>query len=195
MTFTLALILIAFAGLVVALWALVRAFGADLAEYRRRQVKVALSLLGLLVGLGLAQAAHDKRIVQRLTAPEVDGAWAAVSIDGRSVPWREWRIGVDQGKVAGGHDGCNEWGFDEREVEGGERMIITTLAGCPEDDPVRKAYWTLALADPGSLELRQDGTLRMRAAGHEALLRRCRWVEEPLPPGMSGTPTRVCAVT
>lgn len=194
MSLTPVLILVAFAGLGAASWALAQGFGLEWAAYRRRQSRVALSLLALLIGLGLVHAAHEGRIVQRLTAPEVDGAWAAVSIDGRPVSWREWRISVARGKVAGGRDGCNDWGFDEPEVEGGERTIITTLVGCAEDDPVRKAYWALTLADPASLELRTDGKLRIVAAGHEALLRRCRWVSEPLPPGTSGTGPRVCAI-
>ncbi|HEX8307830.1 MAG TPA: hypothetical protein VF645_05360 [Allosphingosinicella sp.] len=194
MSFTSFLLLVALAGLVAALWAQVRGFGLDQAAYRRRQLKLGLSLLGLLIGLGLLLAAHEARIVYRLTAPEVDGAWAALSIDGRPVHWREWRISVARGKVAGGRDGCNDWGFDEPEVEGGERMIVTTLVGCPEDDPVRKAYWALALADPVALDLGKDGTLRLSGRGHEAVLRRCRWVNEPLPPGASGTGSRACAV-
>lgn len=186
------LLLIAFGGLAAALWVQLRGFGLDRAAYRRRQARTGLALLGLLLGLGLVQAGQDSRIVQRLTAPEVDGAWAAVSIDGRPVSWREWRLSVTSGKVAGGRDGCNEWGFTEPEVEGGERMIDTTLVGCPEDDPVRKAYWTLALARNMSPRLRSDGSLRLAADGHEAIFRRCRWTEEPLPPGTSGTRPRAC---
>lgn len=194
MSVTTALLLVALAGLGAALWALVQGFGLDPAAYRRRQGKAGLSLLALLIGLGLIQAAHETRIVRRLTAPEVDGAWAALSIDGRPVPWREWRFSVAQGKVAGGRDGCNDWAFDEPEVDGGERMIVTTAVGCPEQDPVRKAYWALAGADPVSLDLRTDGTLRLAGGGHEAVLRRCRWVDSPLPPGTSGTAPRICAV-
>jgi heat shock protein HslJ len=194
MSFTLALLLVALGGLGVAIWAQIQGFGLDRAAYRRRQSKAGLSLLGLLIGLGLLEVAHEGRIIQRLTAPEVDGAWAVLSIDGRPVPWREWRISVARGKVAGGRDGCNDWGFDKPEVEGGERTITTTLVGCPEEDPMRKAYWALALADPVSLQLGKDGILRLAGRGHEAVLRRCRWVNEPLPPGTSGTEPRVCAV-
>jgi heat shock protein HslJ len=193
MSFTFALLLLALGGLGAALWTLMRDFGLDPAAYRRRQAKAGLSFLGLLIGLGLLLAAHEGRLIQRLTAPEVDGAWAASSIDGRPVPWREWRISVEQGKVAGGRDGCNDWGFGEAEVEGRERMIVTTLVECIEEDSARKAYWALALADPVSLELGKDGTLRIAGRGHEAVLRRCRWVEEPFPPGSAGSGPRVCA--
>jgi hypothetical protein len=193
MSLTTVLLLIALAGLAAALWAQMRGFGLDLGAFRRRQAKSTLGLLALLAALGLVQIGHDARVVERLTAPAVDGTWAMESIDGRSVPWREWRFSVGRGRVAGGRDGCNDWGFDEPEVEGGERMIVTTLVGCPEDDPVRKAYWALANDKAAWLELRRDGRLRISGGGHEAVLRRCRWVEEPLPPGTSGTGPRVCA--
>lgn len=190
MSLTLILLLVGAAGLGLACWAIVRGIGLDPAGYRRRQKQAGLGLAGLLLAILLVQAGHDWKLVQRLTAPEVDGSWAAVAIDGRAVPWREWRYWVERGKVAGGRDGCNDWGFDKPEVEGGPPTITTTLAGCPEDDPVHKAYWALALG--ASLELREDGTLRLAGRGHEAVLRRCRWVNEPLPPGTSGTPPRAC---
>lgn len=186
------LLLIAFAGLAAALWVLLRASGLDPAAYRRRQARTTLALLALLIGLGIVQAGHDSRIVQRLTAPETDGTWSAVSIDGRAVSWREWRIAVTAGKVAGGRDGCNDWAFTEPEVEGGEPMINTTLVECLEEDPARKAYWRLANAQDPPQRL-DDGRLRLAAGRHEAIFRRCLWTEEPLLPGTSGRGPRVCA--
>ena len=178
------------AGLGLACLAIVHGMGLDAAAYRRRQRQAGMGLGGLLIALVLVQAGHDLRVVYRLTAPEVDGSWTAVRIDGRPVPAGEYRISVRDGEVSGGRDACNDWGFDEPQVEGGPRTITTTLVGCPEDDPVRKAYWALALG--ASPDLREDGTLRLAARGHQALLRRCRWVDEPLPPGTSGTPPRAC---
>lgn len=194
MGLTTILLLIAFAGLAAALWVQLRGFGLDRAAGRRRRARAWLALLGLLLGLGLVQAGHDARIVRPPTAPAVDGTWAAVSIDGRPVSWRGWRISVADGKVAGGRDGCNDWSFGAPEVEGGERTIDTTLVGCPEDDPLRKAYWALALERNRPPEARSDGSLHLAAGGHEAIFRRCRWTEEPLPPGVSGTRPRVCAL-
>lgn len=193
MSLTAILLLIAFAGLAAALWAMLSGFGLDPAAYRRRQRRAGLALLALLVGIGLVQAGHDARIVERLTAPEVDGVWAAVTVDGRPVPWGEWRVAIRWGKVAGGRDGCNVWSFAEPEVDGGERMIHTTLAGCPEDDPVYKAYWSLAAGPGAAPQPRGDGTLRLAGAGHEAIFRRCRWTDAPPTPGGSGTPPRICA--
>lgn len=191
MSLTLALLLVGAAGLALACWAIVRGIGLDPAGYRRRQKQAGLGLAGLLLAILLVQAGHSLRVVQRLTAPEADGTWTAVTIDGRPVPALEYRIAVTGGKVSGGRGSCNDWGFDRPEVEGGPATITTTLAGCPEDDPVRKAYWALALG--ASPELREDGILRLAGRGHEALLRRCRRGNAPLPPGTSGTPPRACA--
>jgi hypothetical protein len=126
-------------------------------------------------------------------APDIDGPWNAVTIDGRAVAPREWRIGIEGGKVSGGRDGCNDWGYGEPEAKGGARTIVSTLVGCPEGDPVRKAYWAMAMAPEARLELRADGTLRIAARGHEAVLRRCRWTNEPMPRGVQGRGRRVCA--
>lgn len=184
------LLLTGAAGLALACLAIVRGLGLDDAGYRRRQKQAGLGLGALLLVLILVQAGHDGKVVYRLTAPEVDGSWAVVTIDGRPVPPREYRVVVTGAKVSGGRDACNGWGFDKPEVEGGPPTITMTLVGCPEDDPVRRAYWALALA--ATPDLREDGTLRLAARGHEAILRRCRWVDEPLPPGTSGTPPRAC---
>ena len=54
-------------------------------------------------------------------------------------------------------------------------MIVSTLVGCPENDPVRRAYWALASADDATIALQGDGRLRVASRRHEAVLRRCRW--------------------
>lgn len=130
---------------------------------------------------------------ERPPARDIDGPWLAVAIDGRPVAAGEWRFGISDGKVSGGRDGCNDWGFGEPETKGGPRTIHSTLVGCPEDDPVRKAYWAMASAPEATLEQREDGALRIAARGHEALLRRCRWISQPMPPGVQGRGRRTCA--
>lgn len=111
-----------------------------------------------------------------LTADE-DGSWAALSIDGRPVDPQQYRIAIADGEVSGGRDGCNSWGYsDEAPDANGERTIVTTLVGCPEDDPVRQAYWRLASAS--RIALLPDGRLRLSADGHEAIFRRCEWKTE-----------------
>ncbi|HEX9965925.1 MAG TPA: hypothetical protein VGB04_13200 [Allosphingosinicella sp.] len=192
MSLTFVLLAIGAAGLVAACWAVAAGSRLGEAGYRRRQWQAGLGLGGLLAAIVLVQAGHDGRVVQRLTAPSVDGGWAAVAIDGRAVPERAYRISVEGGRVRGGRDGCNDWGFDAPEVPGGPRMIVSTAVGCPEGDPVREAYWALALGGGAAPELEEDGRMRLASGGHEGVFRRCRWVSEPLPPGTSGTGPRVC---
>jgi len=153
-----------------------------------------VALGALLLGLGAILTAHESRLVQRLTAPPEDGAWAAVSLDGRPVPAGEYRLSISGGRVGGGRDGCNDWSFEAPDETTGERRIFTTLVGCDENDPLRRAYGVLAFAEGPVLQLRPDGSLRIAARGHEGLFRRCRWVEAPLPPGTSGSGPPRCAI-
>lgn len=166
-----------------------------------------IRLLSSLVGAALAvlapgcagEEAADPRAQlvkgadERPASPDLDGPWTVVTIDGRAVAPREWRIGITRGTVSGGRDGCNDWGFDEPETNGGARTIVSTLVGCRKEDPVRRAYWAMAMAKDVWLEPREDGTLRLAAGGHQAILRRCRWVTEPLPQGVTGRGRRTCS--
>jgi hypothetical protein len=190
MSFTTSLALIALAGLAAALWVTARGHRRAAASYRRAQKRAALGLAALLLGPGIVQIGQAERVVQRLTAPEVDGSWTAVTIDGRAVAAGAWRIGVERGRISGGRDDCNDWGYQQE--EGQPRTIVSTLVGCPEDDPVRRAYWAMATAGDAALALRGDGTLRLAARGHEGLFRRCRWAREPVPPGSRSSGRQVC---
>lgn len=192
MSFNTVLLLIAVAGLVAALWVLARGLGRGDAAYRRAQKRAGFGLAALLLALGLVQIGQTERVVQRLTAAPVDGPWIAVSIDGQAVAAGAWRIGVERSRVSGGRDDCNDWGYQEPQEEGGQRMIVSTLVGCREDDPVRRAYWAMATAPDAALELRADGTLRLAARGHEGLFRRCRWEREAPPPGSRSTGRQTC---
>lgn len=192
MSFTLVLILIAAAGLAAALWTLARGLRRGDVAYRWAQKQAGFGLAALLLALGLVQIGHTERVVQRLTAAPVDGAWTAVSIDGRAVAAGAWRVSVERGRVSGGRDDCNDWGYQEPQQEGQERMIVSTLVGCREDDPVRRAYWAMATAPDAVVTLREDGTLRLAVRGHEGLFRRCRWQREAPPPGNRSTGRQVC---
>ncbi|HYG29860.1 MAG TPA: hypothetical protein VD887_06570 [Allosphingosinicella sp.] len=192
MSFALVLVLIALAGLVAAVWTMARGLLQDDAAYRRAQKRGGLGLAALLLALGIVQVGQTERVVQRLTAPEEDGSWNAVSIDGRPVAAGAWRISVERGRVSGGRDDCNDWGYQEPQREGGQRLIVSTLVGCREDDPARRGYWAMATAPDAVLELRGDGRLRLAARGHEGLFRRCRWTREAPPPGSRSTARQVC---
>lgn len=133
--------------------------------------KLASSLVAFAVAL--AGAFHvAARGAPRPATLEVDGNWSAVAIDGRPAPVG-YRLAIENGRVQGGRDACNDWGYQE-DGRGG-RLIVSTLVGCPEEDPVRRAFWVMASATDASIALQGDGTLRVAAGGHEAVWQRCRW--------------------
>lgn len=192
MSLTLPLILIALLAFGAALWSQVRAFDDDQAAFQRRRRRTGIGLGVLLLTLGLGHALATGTLRPRLFAPEEDGGWGALRIDGRPVSSRDYTIFIRDGRVEAGRDGCNSWGYtDDPPGPYGERMIISTLVACPEDDPVRLGYYAVARSG-AKPELRPDGTLRLAAPGHEAFFRRCKWVEEPLPPGTSGSGPEIC---
>ena len=192
MNLGLALLLIAVAGLAATVWSQFRALEEDAESFKRKRRRSGIALAVLLLVLGIGHAFATGTLKPRLLAPEQDGSWGALSIDGRRVSPRDYRLAVADGAVAGGRDGCNDWGFVEDEAgEVGERRIVSTLMECPDGDPARRAFWTLALQ--ARLELLPDGTLRLAGHGHEAIFRRCRWVRERPPEGTAGSGSRICA--
>lgn len=128
-----------------------------------------------------------------------DGSWTAISIDGHPVEPERYRIAIRNGEVTGGRDDCNDWGYAEGRAKNGDRMIVSTAVGCPEDDPTREAYWAVISNSKIELEHRMQtterrasgklpvlgGKLRVSGQGHEAILIRCEWkrVRETLPGG------------
>ncbi|TFI59458.1 hypothetical protein E2493_04505 [Sphingomonas parva] len=155
-----------------------------------RIVFVAALLLGalLLSLLGLTDPSGRWRPWIALLAPEEDGSWLAVTIDGR--PAEGFRVSITGGRVAGGRDGCNDWAFAAPDPSGG-RTIDTILVACPEDDPLRESYWRLV--QEGHVALRGDGRLRLAGDGHQALFRRCAWRTERIHNETRHSETRVCA--
>ena len=157
---------------------------------RRQRLSTAIALTFLMaalvmMALGFSGARRPQDLWEAIFAPETDGSWTAVRIDGRPIEPERYRIGVSAGKVSGGRDDCNDWAYEGEPDEKGEQMINTTLVGCPEGDPMREAYWALVY-DP-KIELNPDGKLRVQGQGHEAILIRCQWqrVQETLPGGGS----------
>jgi hypothetical protein len=100
----------------------------------------------------------------------IDGVWLAETIDGRSVGRSRYTINVAEGRVTGGRDGCNDWGFDYGERE---RTIVSTLIGCPAD-PLFEGYWAVVNPQPWHPQLRADGRLEATAGRHVVVLRRDR---------------------
>lgn len=158
-------------------------------RYRRAAVAGLLSAALLLVALGLAAPSRDWRPWTPLLAAEEDGAWLALRIDRWALSGGEYRISIRDGDIAGGRDGCNDWAYGRPDAAG-RPTIETTLVGCPEDDPLRRAHWRLAHAGrPGLLP---DGRLRVVAPGHEGLFRRCKWETRRHLSERSSSVTRVC---
>lgn len=127
----------------------------------------------VLFALSLAGYRSPADIWRALTAAPEDGDWTAISIDGRPVEPERYRITLVQKKVLGGRDDCNDWSYDDQRDKPGERMIVSTLVACPENDSRREAYW--AIANNSTVTLRPDDKLLISGQGHSALMVRCRW--------------------
>lgn len=74
-----------------------------------------------------------------LAAPEEDGHWRVITIDGADVRPSGYSLHVRWGRITGFHDGCNGCGFqDDRQAGSRDRRMICTLVACPRQprDPV-----------------------------------------------------------
>ena len=154
----------------------------------RQKLSIAIALMLLGAGLGMSMLAltgprSPQEAWASILASEMDGDWTAISIDGKALKPERYRISIRADEVSGGRDDCNDWGYAEERDQNGERMITSTLVGCPKGDPIRETYWALVY-DP-QVDQTPDGRLRVRGHGHEAILIRCRWrrVQETLPGG------------
>jgi hypothetical protein len=174
-------ILIALAALAWAVWLQYRNLHGGGGGFARRRGRSALALAVLILSLGVTHALVTGTWTPRLFQPEEDGRWRAVSIDGRAIGrGREFVVSLVDGKVSGGRDDCNDWGYsDQPPAADGARMIVTTLSLCVEEDGVREGYAAITSAPNLTTELRPDGTLRLAARGHEAIFRRCTYQLDP----------------
>jgi hypothetical protein len=177
MSLNTALFLVAALAFLAIVVAQVRWLDQDSAIFSRKRRRAAWAFGALLLLLGLvgygARGGFDW-----LLAPDEDGSWQMVLVNGQNVARREFVVGIGARRVVGGLDDCNSWGFEEQDrgKPVTERMIVTTLALCPEDDPARRAYRMITMSEPVP-RLRPDGSLELAARGHRAILRRCTWTE------------------
>ncbi|MGE5562895.1 MAG: hypothetical protein ACM3ZV_06235 [Bacillota bacterium] len=120
--------------------------------------------------------------VHALSAGPKDGNWTAIAIDGQRIGAERFRLVIRDGKVVGGRDDCNDWGYASEPDANGERSIISTLQACPDTD-IRRRFQAI-IASP-TLDLTSDGRLRASGSGHSSVLVRCRWrnVHSTLPGG------------
>jgi hypothetical protein len=102
-----------------------------------------------------------------------DGLWTVVSISGKAAPADRFLIRVREGKVTGGRDGCNSWGFDATvpPAPDGARMIISDAQECAPT-PVMRAYWRAIGNGNVPPRLTPTGELQLRAAGEEIIAER-----------------------
>jgi hypothetical protein len=129
---------------------------------RRLLLAAAAALLG-----GCSEPPRERAAWQ---GQAIDGVWVAETIDGRGVGRTRYTINVAEGRVTGGHDGCNGWGY---EMYQGQRTVNSTLIGCPPD-PLHEGYWAVVRPEPWTARLLRDGRLEASARGHRAVLRRAR---------------------
>lgn len=124
----------------------------------------------LVVAAGGAQATFRREAPPAPPAPlpQADGHWQAISIGGAPAGPRDYTILVEGGRVVGGYDGCNNWGYVWHP---GGWAIQSELQGCA-DDPLQRAYYQALQPDAHQLSLGPDGTLRVSADGQEAVFRR-----------------------
>jgi hypothetical protein len=79
-------------------------------------VKPWLGTIAVLMGLTPLACADDPSA----------GTWRVVAINGARVPPSPMRVVIENGRVTGGHDGCNAWGRDQTSPG----MIVTDLREC-----------------------------------------------------------------
>ena len=97
----------------------------------------------------------------------VDGTWRAVSIDGSAAKGR-FVVATGDGRITGGYDGCNQWGFQSR-----DGTIASDLQGCGPD-PQLDAYSAAIQRVRGAPAVRsaQGGGLVVTGGGHRLVFRR-----------------------
>jgi hypothetical protein len=120
-----------------------------------------LFLLPLLAGCGGSEAQEAAR------EGRLDGLWQVVTINGKA-PAASFLLRIRRGRVVGGRDGCNSWGFDLTlpPAPDGTRMIISDAQGCPQT-PERRAYWRALGNGNVRPAMAEDGKLRLSVGEDE----------------------------
>ena len=99
------------------------------------------------------------------SAHEADGRWLAETIDGRPISG-PYAVFIKDGRVAGGHDGCNAWS-----TTAATGLIVADLQECPPT-VAQRAYAAAVRGEGSAVALQDDGRLRIDGGGHRVLFRR-----------------------
>ena len=126
---------------------------------------LALALIVTMAGIALPPGETLWRLV---AAPEEDGGWTFVTIDGADVREDGYSIGIRWSEITGFHNGCNSCGFtDDKPAGSADRPMTCTLVACPPrpHDPL---FGRFAFGDP---VMRFEGErLILSLPGHRAEL-------------------------
>ncbi len=126
------------------------------------------ALLSLLLAPAAACDGSDAEEAARLG--HYDGLWSVVAISGEPIPPDRFLVRVRGGRVTGGRDDCNSWGFDATVPPGpdGTRMIIADAQECAPTRELR-AYWRAIGNGNVAPRLTENGELQLNAGGDELL--------------------------
>lgn len=93
--------------------------------------------------------------------------WQVTAMDGVATNRSEVVVIIEDGRIIGGYDGCNNWGVD---LSMDEPMIVSDAKACP-DDPVISAYRELTVLATAQtrVEIAAEPA-HIRAGGHDFTL-------------------------
>lgn len=119
-----------------------------------------LFLLAALAGCGGSDPAREGRL---------DGLWQVEEING-SKPSANFLLRIRGGRVVGGRDDCNSWGFDETQppAPDGARTILSDAQGCPRTRE-RNAYWRALGNGNVRPALTEDRKLKLKVGEDEVV--------------------------
>ena len=141
-------------------------------QHHKRLAWVTAGGLGIALVASIAGIAlpPGETLWHLVAAPQEDGNWRFVRIDGIDVTAENYSIGIRWGELDGYYDGCNSCGISS-EAEGIYYMRTCTLQACAEQ-PNERLFRRFLSKD---VVMRPDGDrLILTIPGHRAELVRSR---------------------
>nr|WP_295371499.1 hypothetical protein [uncultured Sphingosinicella sp.] len=127
----------------------------------------------LLPAAALLTACGEMADREAAASGQHDGLWDVVEISGDPAPPGKFLIRLRSGRVTGGRDDCNSWGFDETRppAPDGTRTILSDLRACGQTAQ-RRSYWRAIGNGNVVPRLTAGGELKLEAGGDEIVARR-----------------------